>query len=82
MSDASPDRSTAGHISRLLIWSAIGLVFYVFSVGPVVYLMEHNIVSSKVAEMLAETVYYPLEWTYENIEPCERFFDWYLKFWR
>lgn len=57
------------------------LLLYVLSVGPFVWGIRRGYISEPMADALAKTVYYPLDWLYLNVDWCQAVFEWYLALW-
>ena len=58
-----------------------GLVFYVLSIGPFIWMEDREWLSEAVCESLGNSVYLPLVLLYDHWAPFETFVDWYRPFW-
>lgn len=54
---------------------------YPLSIGPIVWLYEHRLISPQFLVTL-ETLYYPLQFAHSNSEWCRFLLDIYTEFWR
>ena len=57
------------------------VVMYPLSIGPVIWLQDHEWVSPRVVDALGETAYWPLQWAYDHSTFAAGFFDWYTQLW-
>jgi hypothetical protein len=65
------------------VWIVVpfALAMYPLSIGPLVWLRDHECLSPQVVDALGETAYLPLEWAYQHSTFAAGFFDWYTQLW-
>jgi len=54
---------------------------YPLSVGPFAWLLQHGYLPDECGNAAINSVYFPVEWAYENIGWYSRVHNWYLRLW-
>jgi len=77
---AEPIRKRRSPVSLVIGAPIVLVIVYVFSVGPMVWLVESGHISGNAFGSIA-ILYAPLNWLYYHISWVEYFFDWYIELW-
>ena len=67
------------------VWCAVALILlligYPLSIGPFAWLLHHGYLPKHYGSIALGSVYWPINWAYENIEWYNRAHGWYLTLW-